>query len=97
MSEDFQKIKINLADRVYPLTIRRREEENVRRAAQAIQAAVKEYEANFAVRDKQDSLAMAALQMAARLEKQQSAQWVDGQRVGQSLEAIEAKIQQALQ
>lgn len=62
------KIKINIANRVYPLTIPREEEEGIRRAAKKIEELLKDFEANYAVRDKQDLLAMAVLKFATDLE-----------------------------
>jgi cell division protein ZapA len=57
-------IKINIADRVYPLKINMEEEEVVRRAAKLINDRIKEYQENYAVRDKQDLLAMSVLHYA---------------------------------
>ncbi len=62
------KIKISIANRVYPLTILREEEEGIRAAARRIEKVLRDFEANYAVRDKQDLLAMAALQFATELE-----------------------------
>jgi cell division protein ZapA (FtsZ GTPase activity inhibitor) len=57
-------IKINIADRVYPLKVNMEEEELIRRAAKLINDRIKEYQENYAVRDKQDLLSMAALHYA---------------------------------
>ena len=67
--EDKLKIKISIADRVYPLTINPRQEEGLRKAAKKIEAMIKQFEQSYAVRDKQDVLAMCALQFAARTEQ----------------------------
>lgn len=63
--EDKLKIKLSIADRVYPLTIRPEQEEGLRKAARKIDSLAKQYEQNYAVRDKQDVLAMCALQFAS--------------------------------
>ena len=63
MSEK-QKIKVSIADRVYPLSIVVSQEERLRQAANSVQQMVKEFEKNYAVSDKQDVLAMCALQFA---------------------------------
>ena len=63
-------IKLNIAGRMYPLTIRREEEESIRLAARKIEEAIKAFEENYAVRDKQDLLAMTALQLATQSMKQ---------------------------
>jgi cell division protein ZapA len=91
------KIKVSLADRVYPLTIRRSEEESIRAAAKSINATLKKYEEGYAVRDKQDLLAMCALQLASRLEKTQQTELVDGRWVNEAFTKLENKIEQALQ
>jgi len=57
-------IKINIADRVYPLKVNMEEEEIIRRAAKLINDRIKEYQENYAVRDKQDLLSMAVLHYA---------------------------------
>jgi cell division protein ZapA (FtsZ GTPase activity inhibitor) len=58
-------IKINIADRVYPLKINMEEEEIVRRAAKLINDRIKEYQENYAVKDKQDLLSMCVLHYAS--------------------------------
>ncbi len=57
-------IKINIADRVYPLKINTEEEEVIRRAAKLINDRIREFQENYAVRDKQDLLAMCVLHYA---------------------------------
>lgn len=68
MSEKL-KIKISIADRVYPMTVFPGQEEGLRKAAKKIEAVIKQFEQNYAVRDKQDVLAMCALQFAAQTEQ----------------------------
>lgn len=58
-----------MADRVYPLTINPDQEEGLRKAAKKIEAMIKRFEQSYAVRDKQDVLAMCALQFAAQVEQ----------------------------
>lgn len=67
--EDTLKIKVNIANRTYPLTIKRQEEERLRKAVTQINESVKRFEERYAVQDKQDVLAMCALQMASQAEK----------------------------
>jgi cell division protein ZapA len=67
-------IKIKIVSREYPLTIKAEEEELVRKAAELINQQVSEYEKNYSVNNKQDLLAMSALQLATQVVKtQQSA------------------------
>ncbi len=61
---DELSININIADRPYRLSISRQEEEIVRRAAAAINNSVRAYASQVAYKDRQDLLAMAALQFA---------------------------------
>jgi|TARA_B110000263_G_scaffold249994_1_gene269731 cell division protein ZapA (FtsZ GTPase activity inhibitor) len=63
------KIKITLANRVYPLTISEDQEENIRKSSKKIEVMIKQLEQSYAVRDKQDVLAMCALQYASQLEQ----------------------------
>jgi cell division protein ZapA len=67
---DKLKIKLTLADRVYPMTISTDQEASLRASAKKIDIMIKQLEENYAVRDKQDVLAMCALQYATQLEKQ---------------------------
>jgi len=58
-------IKVNIAGRTYPLKIKR--DENIRKAAKSIDESVKKLQDNYSVVDKQDLLAMAALDLSSRL------------------------------
>ena len=58
-------LKILIAGRAYPLTIKQEDEQAVMLAAKMINEKVKEFEANYSVRDKQDLLAMSALNLLA--------------------------------
>jgi cell division protein ZapA (FtsZ GTPase activity inhibitor) len=62
-------IKVNIAGRAYPLTVNSAEEPGIRRAEQSIEESIQLFQKNYAVKDKQDLLAMAALQMSAKAEK----------------------------
>ena len=70
MSEKL-KIKISIADRIYPLTVEPNQEEGLRSASKKIDIMLKQFEQNYAVRDKQDVLAMCALQFASQVEQKQ--------------------------
>lgn len=73
MSTDPIRIKVAIGGRTYPLTIPRHEEEQVRKAVALLQTTVGRFEERYAVGDKQDALAMAALQMANQVASLQSA------------------------
>ena len=86
------KIKVSIAGRVYPLTIKREEEEDIRKAAAKIEAIVKQFESNYAVKDKQDLLAMCALQLSSKVESSEGKTLVDTSDLDQNIDAIEADI-----
>jgi cell division protein ZapA len=65
-----QKIKLTIADRVYPLSVPEGEEAILREAAKSINSMVEHFEKNYAVKDKQDVLAMCALQVAVQASKE---------------------------
>lgn len=58
-------LKVLIAGRTYPLTIKKEDEQSVQQAAKLINDKVKEFEQNYSVRDKQDLLAMCALNLLA--------------------------------
>lgn len=84
MSEKL-KIKLSIADRVYPLTVDMSQEEGLRSASKKIDTMIKQFEQNYAVRDKQDVLAMCALQFASQVEQKQIEKTEDHQ---ESLERL---------
>ena len=55
---DLLKIKLTIANRVYPLSIEPKQEASIRSSAKKIEATIQSLEKNYAVRDKQDVLAM---------------------------------------
>lgn len=63
-------IKVQIAGRTYPLTVSSVEEERIRDAEQLIGESIEIFQKNYAVRDKQDLLAMASLQVITRLNSQ---------------------------
>ena len=65
--DDKLSIKINIADRYYPLKIDRKDEEQIRRAARMINEKVLQYKQRYTDKDTQDFLAMAALQFVIRI------------------------------
>ncbi|CAM1371528.1 Cell division protein ZapA [Tenacibaculum litopenaei] len=65
------KLKVNvvIAGRTYPLNVQSTiEEEGMRKAAKTINELIAKFEQSYAVADKQDVLAMCALQFASKLE-----------------------------
>lgn len=62
---DELSITVVIADRPYKLKINRNEEEAIRKAASAIDTDIEKYASYFQYKDKQDLLAMVALQFSA--------------------------------
>lgn len=57
-------LKIVIAGRTYPLTIKEEEEEAIKSAAERINSNIKKLQGSYAVKDMQDLLAMTTLQIA---------------------------------
>lgn len=62
-----RSIKVTIAGRIYPITVKGDEEERVRLAAKKIDDNIKHLQDNYAVKDKQDLLAMTALQFSTKV------------------------------
>lgn len=90
------KIKLSIADRVYPLTIDPNQEEGLRRAAKNIEQLAKKFEQNYAVRDKQDVLAMCALQFASKIEQGGIDKTEDTRDVVERLKALDQLVNSKL-
>ena len=80
-----QKIKLSIADRVYPLTTTPEQEEALRKATKKIDEMIKRFEKSYAVRDKQDVLAMCALQFATQVEQSKIENTEESQQVEDKL------------
>ena len=89
---DKLKIKLSIADRVYPLTIDPKQEEGLRKAAKNIETLAKKFEQSYAVRDKQDVLAMCALQFASKIEQRGIDQSEDTEESIERLKALETLV-----
>ena len=59
-------ISVKIADRPYRLTIKKDEEEIIRKAAKQINEKIKEYGNSYAYNDKQDLLSMVAILFATK-------------------------------
>ncbi len=90
------KIKLSIADRVYPLTIDPSQEEGLRKAAKNIEQLAKKFEQNYAVRDKQDVLAMCALQFASKIEQRGIDTMEDTKDVTERLKALDELVNSKL-
>ena len=65
--DDKLSIRVNVADRYYPLKVERENEEKIRKAARMINEKVLQYKQRYTDKDVQDFLAMAALQYVIKL------------------------------
>ncbi|MEW4922713.1 cell division protein ZapA [Algibacter sp. 2305UL17-15] len=92
MSEKL-KIKLSIANRVYPLTIDSKQEEGLRKAAKNIETMIKQFEQSYSVRDKQDVLAMCALQFASQVEQKTIDKEVSSEVVEEKLDAINKMLE----
>ena len=90
------KIKLSIADRVYPLTIDPEQEEGLRKATKKIEEMIKRFEKSYAVRDKQDVLAMCALQFATQVEQTGIDKVNDQEHIEEKLEALNNLLQDHL-
>ncbi|UKN03313.1 cell division protein ZapA [Paracrocinitomix mangrovi] len=59
-------LKIIIAGRTYPLTIKKEEEAIIKAAAERINSNIKKLQGSYAVKDMQDLLAMTSLQLAVQ-------------------------------
>lgn len=65
--DDKLSIRVNVADRFYPLRVDRGDEERIRKAAKLINDKVLQYKQRYNDKDVQDFLAMAALQYVIKV------------------------------
>nr|WP_199003553.1 cell division protein ZapA [Flavobacterium sp. ASV13] len=91
------RIKISIADRVYPLTVDPAQEEGLRSASKKIDAMIKQFEESYAVRDKQDVLAMCALQFASQVEQKQIDNAIDGEETIGRIKKLNSLLDQYLE
>jgi len=87
-------IKVQIAERFYPLKIKRSDEEKIRKAARLINDKVLQYKQRYADKDTQDFIAMAALQFVINLldcEQQQNVVSLE-----QELDELSSELDQIL-
>jgi cell division protein ZapA len=90
MGDDKLSIRINLADRYYPLKIEAKDEERIRRAAKLINEKILQYKQRYVDKDNQDFLAMAALQFVIKyLEMEEKA---DSQPIMEDLKELNEEL-----
>ena len=67
MTDDMLSIKVQIAERFYPLKIKRLDEEKIRQAARLINDKILQYKQRYTDKDSQDFMAMATLQFVINL------------------------------
>ena len=91
-----QKIKLTIANRIYPLNVPFDQEEGLRNAAKKIDIMIKHYEENYAVKDKQDVLAMCALQLATQSEQENISDAKLNAELSKKLDDLNKSIQEVI-
>lgn len=64
--DDKLSIRLNIADRYYPLIVDRNEEERLRKAAKLINDKILQYKQKYTSKEVQDFMAMVSLQFATK-------------------------------
>ena len=65
--DEILSINITIAQRQYPMRIKRSEEEKIRKAAKIINERILQYQQRYSGKDNQDCLAMATLQFVIQI------------------------------
>jgi cell division protein ZapA (FtsZ GTPase activity inhibitor) len=89
-------ISVTIADRPYRLTIKRLEEEGVRKSANEINMKVKQYSENYAFNDKQDLLAMVALEKTTAVFQKNEILTENEQKLMRELTEIEILLEKSI-
>jgi len=92
--DDKLSIKVNVADRYYPLKIERRDEEKIRKAARLINEKVLQYKQRYVDKDAQDFMAMAALQFVTRIMEMEEK--LDDSTLGKQLQDLNEELEEYL-
>lgn len=88
------KLKILIAGRQYPMSVKAEEEEIIRKAGKQINELIKDFENKYDVRDKQDALAMCALQAVSKNIGLEKNGVDDEEKIQQRLRHIISELQQ---
>ena len=83
-------IKLNIANRIYPMKIERSSEQSIREAVKKIDHRLKYYEENYAIKDKQDLLAMCLIEYASKFESVNSKNVIEDNGLTEKLQKIES-------
>ena len=78
------------------MTINRDAEENIRKSVKKIEERLKFYEKNYAIKDRQDLLAMCLIEIAAKLESVNDSTTKDNNDVEIKLSSIESALSEII-
>ena len=93
---DELSVKIKIADREYPMKVKRSDEERVRVAGKLINEKIKSYRDKFGIDDKQDLLAMVAFDcLVEKMTDEENLQVID-QTVIEKVEHLNRLVSQVL-
>jgi cell division protein ZapA len=90
------KLKVNIAGRHYPMSVKAEEEEIIRQAGKQINDLIRDYEQKYDIRDKQDALAMCALQFVSKSIGQEKMEVDEDENIQLRLQKIIAELQQQI-
>jgi hypothetical protein len=83
-------IKLHIANRIYPMKIERNSEEYIRNAVKKIESRIKFYEEHYAIKDKQDLLAMCLIEYTSKFESVNNKNVIEDDGLTDKLNEIEA-------
>ena len=89
---DKLSIKLHVANRIYPMKIERKSEEFIRNAIKQIEERLKFYEENYAIKDKQDLLAMCLIEYASKFESINNEKVIGDDGLNEKLAKIESLL-----
>ncbi len=92
--DDKLSIRVNVADRFYPLRVDRDDEERIRKAAKLINDKVLQYKQRYNDKDVQDFLAMAALQYVIKTLEMENSQ--DASPLVNAVSLLDQKLEKIL-
>ena len=93
---DKLSIKLHVANRIYPMKIERKSEEFIRTAIKIIEERLKFYEENYAIKDKQDLLAMCLIEYASKFESVNNKKVVEDDGLSEKLAEIDALLSSSI-
>ena len=93
---DKLSIKLHVANRIYPMKIERKSEEFIRNAIKQIEERLKFYEENYAIKDKQDLLAMCLIEYASKFESVNNKKVVEDDGLSEKLAEIDSLLSSSI-